>query len=310
MSTRKFKPERVYELIHKALPKNEVGERLASVLRPGKSMRTRILFITADPPLSEKDLYMKAAAHEAYHVSTLIHDDIMDHDEMRRGVPTLNARFGSEMAIVYGNMLSAIAQKIISESSFPEREKLIDLSLLAEVAYVVNAGQELQERAEKEEKERTHARWEDIARLKTGSMFYLAVALGRGMKEKVHRERFGRAIGNFLQLRDDMWDFDFDRIAERAFSDLKKNGYNWLLVEAAQTIPHFASVREEARAAGEYRKVSDSLVKEGVYERATVRLEDFHREVLSVMREALCPPEAREEMKEVMDAIRERKAKY
>lgn len=307
---KEFNPEHVYKLIHKALPKDEVGEGLASVLRPGKSMRTRILFITADPALSEEELYIKAAAHEAYHVSTLIHDDIMDHDEMRRGVPTLNARFGNEMAIVYGNMLWAIAQKIISESSFPEREKLTDLSLLAEVAYIVNAGQELQERAEREEKERTHARWEDIAWLKTGSMFYLAVALGRGMKEKTHQERFGRAIGNFLQLRDDMWDFDFDRIAERAFSDLKKNGYNWLLVEAAQTIPHFASVREEARAAGEYRRVSDALVEAGVYKRAQKKLRGYEREVAEAMEEALCPETARAEMKEVMDAIRERKAKY
>lgn len=310
MSIRKFKPERVYELIHEALPKNEVGERLASVLRPGRSMRTRILFITADPRISEEDLYIKAAAHEAYHVSTLIHDDIMDHDEMRRGVPTLNARFGSEMALVYGNSLWAIAQKIISESSFPEREKLIDLSLLAEVAYIVNAGQELQERAEKEEKERTHARWEDIARLKTGSMFYLAVALGRGMKEKVHRERFGRAIGNFLQLRDDMWDFDFDRIAERAFSDLKRNGYNWLLVEAAEKIPDFSSLREDARAQGEYRAVSDALIEGGIYECAQKHLRRYHQEVLSAMNEAGCPQEAQKEMAGVMDGIRERKAKY
>ncbi len=60
-----------------------------------------------------------ASAVEMIHNFTLVHDDIMDNDEMRHGVPTVHKKFGMPVAILAGDVLFSKAYQIISNSKLP-----------------------------------------------------------------------------------------------------------------------------------------------------------------------------------------------
>jgi len=65
-----------------------------------------------------------AAAIELLHTSSLVHDDIMDHADMRRGVPTIQSRYGTSMAILAGDTLIALAFQLIQRVHAPNPERV------------------------------------------------------------------------------------------------------------------------------------------------------------------------------------------
>ena len=66
--------------------------------------------------VNHQNAMISASAVEMVHNFTLVHDDIMDNDEMRHGVPTVHKKFGMPIAILAGDVLFSKAFQIISES--------------------------------------------------------------------------------------------------------------------------------------------------------------------------------------------------
>ena len=82
-----------------------------------------------------------ASAVEMVHNFTLVHDDIMDNDEMRHGVPTVHKKFGMPIAILAGDVLFSKAFQIISESKLSPNANTHLISRLAKACVDVCEGQ-------------------------------------------------------------------------------------------------------------------------------------------------------------------------
>ncbi|MEM3030403.1 MAG: polyprenyl synthetase family protein [Candidatus Micrarchaeia archaeon] len=147
-----------------------------------------------------------AVAVELAHQATLLHDDVIDDAERRRGRESANARFGSKKAVVAGDFLLAKAMEIIVGA---KNEEL--------AAAFVQAGErtclgELEGNERKAELELGAREYERIAEKKTGAFFSFAceggaIAAGAGAVERTAVREFGVRAGIAFQLSDDALDY-------------------------------------------------------------------------------------------------------
>lgn len=153
-----------------------------------------------------------AVAIELVHTFTLIHDDVMDEDLVRRGRPTVAAIWGNPIAIVAGDGLFAIAFRSIAENAkVPgvRREQVVRLvRLLSETCLGLCQGQTMDLLLE-EDAEPTIDQYMEMIRLKTGVLLEFALQsgaiLGGGSDQQVEMiGKFGAPLGMAFQLKDDL----------------------------------------------------------------------------------------------------------
>lgn len=177
------------------------------------------------------------AVLEMIHMATLVHDDLLDEAEVRRGGATVNAAYGDEAAILLGDYLFS--------SSFHLCASLGDASLcvtLGSVASDLCAGELLQQEA----RERVDLREEElteILRLKTGVLIGAAAELGAreagGNASVVEALRiFGTRLGIAFQEQDDILDLmgDEERVGKSVGRDLAKGKLTMPVVLARATL--------------------------------------------------------------------------
>jgi len=152
-----------------------------------------------------------AAAVEVLHNFTLIHDDIMDQDDFRRGVPTVHKVWGVPMAILAGDLLFAYAYKLAGEaadSGLPHAEALRALREMTEAIVRISEGQAMDMLME--------AKWDvgihdylKMVYLKTGSLIELstrlgAISAGAGNEVVSLMGEYGKLVGVAFQIKDDI----------------------------------------------------------------------------------------------------------
>jgi octaprenyl-diphosphate synthase len=147
-----------------------------------------------------------AAAVEFIHTATLLHDDVVDASELRRGRDTANAVWGNKAAVLVGDFLFARSFELMVEDG-----SLRILGILAHAAAVIAEG-EVGQLVTANDTTTTEAAYLDIVEAKTAALFAAASRLGaviaeRPPAEEEALERFGRNLGMAYQLIDDMLDF-------------------------------------------------------------------------------------------------------
>ena len=156
------------------------------------------------------DAMPAAAAVEMVHNFTLVHDDIMDGDEVRHGVPTVHKKFGTPLAILAGDVLFSKAYQTIADSRLPDASKARLISLLAGGCIDVCEGQHLD--MVMAEQGRIPAPAEYIAMIgkKTSALFDASCAMGAicatgsGKADIANLSSFGRNLGIAFQITDDL----------------------------------------------------------------------------------------------------------
>ncbi len=208
----------VYTEVARGSPKNVYEAALYLYRSGGKRLRPFIVMATArmlGGLEAETRALPLAAAVELFHNFTLIHDDIMDKDDFRRGVPTTHRVYGVDFAILGGDLAYALSYKAIGLS---ERFGL-DLasisrafSILTEAAVRVSEGQALDMSFEKE----IYVDYNDYLNmiyLKTGALLEASAKMGviaaRGSAGSAEYllERmgmYGKFVGLAFQIRDDI----------------------------------------------------------------------------------------------------------
>jgi geranylgeranyl pyrophosphate synthase len=145
-----------------------------------------------------------AAAIELLHCATLIHDDLIDGSELRRGVPAVSALEGTATAVVAGDLLIAAAALLAGRVS--QQAGLVVARTLVELC----RGEALEEQLRFDPAPGWH-QLHDILRLKTGSLLRAACLLGAqaaaaGPEVEAAAAEFGMEFGVSLQLLDDLLD--------------------------------------------------------------------------------------------------------
>ena len=151
-----------------------------------------------------------AAACELLHNATLIHDDIQDGDEVRRGQPTIWARWGVPQAINLGDAMMAWAATCIAETPSEDSLRCGLTGMFHYTVAAVAAGQTADACLQAGESP-TPEVWCDVAEAKTGSLFGLCLAgpaTLAGALDDVHRAVLGAArhLGIIFQIQDDLVD--------------------------------------------------------------------------------------------------------
>jgi heptaprenyl diphosphate synthase len=156
--------------------------------------------------LDLEELYFTAAGVEMLHMSALVHDDIIDRAEMRRGKPTINAIYGSDMALLLGDYFYSRALSLMS--------KISDMSILEQALSVIARMVEGEVKQKKEAFDTGISLKDYLARIarKTASLTAFSCFAGAQVAKLAEKEvkalvKFGEYFGKAYQIRDDILDF-------------------------------------------------------------------------------------------------------
>jgi len=161
-------------------PVGELNKASAHLLTAGgKRLRPAVMMLAADAVRkgSSDDLIPAAIALELTHSFTLIHDDIMDGDEVRRGVPTVNKKWDEPTAILAGDVLYARAFEFICMALASDAAKLRAVSMLAVTCEEICAGQHL-DMAFEDRDDVSEEEYLEMVGKKTGALYAASAAIG------------------------------------------------------------------------------------------------------------------------------------
>ncbi len=195
----------------------------------GKRLRPLLVFLST--PVEKRDgerAVAGGAAVELVHMATLVHDDLLDGADLRRGRPTVWAEHGEETARAAGDYLFARAFAQLAETGDVEA-----VSILSEATLALARGEAMQRRQAFRPQTSVD---EYLARcsLKTGKLFEAACVLGSGTKSNLGG--FGLALGLAFQIADDILDCcgDFDTTGKVQGVDLRDGTPTLPLILAAR----------------------------------------------------------------------------
>jgi geranylgeranyl diphosphate synthase type I len=156
-----------------------------------------------------KDSIPAASAVEMIHNFTLVHDDIMDNDEMRHGVPTVHKKFGLPIAILAGDVLFSKAYQILSNSNLPAKEVNDLVSRLAKACVDVCEGQILDIKMAEAKKIPSQADYITMIEKKTAALFDVSCSMGaicaKAKQSDITKlSTFGKNLGIAFQITDDL----------------------------------------------------------------------------------------------------------
>ena len=196
------------------LPGEPVVEAMRHALRGGKGLRGFLVIEGARLHGVEPDeAVFAAAAVEALHAYSLVHDDLpaMDDDDLRRGRPTVHRKWDEPTAILAGDALQALAFELLAaEADCPAETRVRLIAGRARAAETAPAPLTLAEITALQE-------------AKTGALIGWAAEAGAllGDADPAPLKRFARALGLAFQIADDILDVAGD--AERAGKRLRKD---------------------------------------------------------------------------------------
>lgn len=211
------------------------ARRLIPYFQRGKMIRPVLVFLAAEAcGVSASEVIPAAESMELLHVAALIHDDIMDHAEERRGLPSLHCQIGLPAAIVVGDYLILQAFETLTQNATTDNSgnTLQAVRHLASYAQECCKGQ-IQELMPASDK-CTEQEYFSVVRRKTASQFAAAVSIGAifgdsGAERLARIRAFGVNTGIVFQIRDDELDLTGDsRLMGKPTGNSIENGKPFL----------------------------------------------------------------------------------
>ncbi len=181
---------------------------------PGKQLRPMLSLLAAKACSGgevNEDSCRFAAAAELLHNATLLHDDVADESDCRRGVPTINSLMGPSVSVLVGDYWLVAAMNMILES---ERMSLRVIKIFAKTLSDLAKGEMLQLQ-KASSGDTVEADYYRIIYYKTASLFESAVlsaAISVSASEEVEEavRRYASCLGTAFQIRDDIFDYTTD----------------------------------------------------------------------------------------------------
>ncbi len=181
----------------------EVNDHL--LFMQGKLLRPTLLLLSSRVGgKTSKQALTLAAVVELVHLATLVHDDAVDHSVLRRGMPTVNALWTHQVAIIMGDYL--YSKGIIELSRLRNLEAL---DVLAQAANEMSVG-EMRQLTSYDALDFTEQDYYRLISAKTASLMGAACEMGSLAGAREHRKalaRFGHNLGMAFQIADDLLDY-------------------------------------------------------------------------------------------------------
>jgi geranylgeranyl diphosphate synthase type I len=208
----------------------------------GKRLRPAVLILAAEAVGSNlKSILPAAVAVELVHNFTLIHDDIMDKDDIRRGRPAVHMIWGEAGAILAGDTLYSKAFEILSKVENDPVRILKCMDVLSKTCTEICEGQWLDMDFEKRERV-TESEYIQMVEKKTSVLYAAAAKIGAllgGASDETAEALFeyGRLIGIGFQMYDDVLDMitSEEVLGKVRGSDLMEGKYTLIVINAFET---------------------------------------------------------------------------
>jgi octaprenyl-diphosphate synthase len=198
----------------------------------GKLFRPTLLFLSQRAGgVPEPRAVTLAAVVELIHLATLVHDDAVDHSVLRRGMPTINALFSHQVAVIMGDYLYSRA--IIELVNLGDLEPL---RVFGRVTNEMTVG-EMRQLEAHDKLSYSEEQYDHLIRAKTASLLSGACEVGALSATRARREalaRFGMHLGMAFQITDDLLDYTQpEEITGKPFGlDLKEHKVTLPLIAA------------------------------------------------------------------------------
>lgn len=221
------KPASLYSPIRYALSMG--GKRIRPVL-----MLLAYNLFKDDP----ESILMPACALETYHNYTLLHDDLMDNADVRRGKPTVHRKWDANTAILSGDSMLVLAYQRMAQVPADKLKPILDL--FTETALEIGEGQQYDMDFESRT-DVTEDEYIEMIRLKTSVLLACAVKMGAilagaSQEDADNLYHFGEQVGLAFQLQDDLLDVYGDpKVFGKAIGgDITSNKKTYMLINAYQ----------------------------------------------------------------------------
>ena len=203
----------------------------------GKRLRPVLTLMANDMFGGDAQKALKAAmAIEMFHNFTLVHDDIMDNADIRRGQPTVHVKWNQTIAILSGDLMMIKATDLLCETETNDLRKLIQV--FNKTAAEVCEGQQWDMNFETQSNV-SEQDYLNMITLKTAVLLGCALKIGALVggandADAQHLYEFGKNIGVAFQLQDDILDSfgEGDKVGKKIGGDIAANKKTILLIEA------------------------------------------------------------------------------
>ena len=283
------------------------------VNRKGKQMRPMFVFLSAkiiSSDIVSDKVFRAASIIELIHTATLIHDDIVDSSNMRRGFFSLNALWKNKIAVLVGDFLLSKGMLLCIDNDDFDLLKIISNSVKD-----MSEGELLQiEKARKLDiDEQTYF---DIITKKTASLIASCCALGaaasNGSNEKIEFFRkLGEKVGIAFQLKDDLFDYGSKKIGKPIGVDLKEKKLTLPIIYAINNSSKLKkrwlmnSIKNHNKDSKVIKEVIDYVKDTGGIEYTTSKLMSYHQSALSDLKK-LDDSEYKKSLKKLINYVIER----
>ncbi|TKD66759.1 polyprenyl synthetase family protein [Flavobacterium sp. ASW18X] len=263
------------------------------VNRKGKQMRPMFVFLTAKM-LNKGEVvertYTGASIIELIHTASLVHDDVVDDSNKRRGFFSINALWKNKIAVLVGDYLFSKGLLVSLE-----RGDYDLLQIISESVRSMSEGELLQiEKARK--LDITEEVYYEIIRQKTATLIAACCSMGAASvrpesKEVAIFKRFGELCGMAFQIKDDLFDYGEERIGKPTGIDIKEQKMTLPLIYALNQSSKekkrwlINSIKNHNKNKKRVKEVIAYVKEAGGLEYAIVKMMEFKDEALGLLKD-------------------------
>ena len=285
------------------------------VNRKGKQMRPMFVFLVAKMISSKGKVnertYRGASVIELIHTATLVHDDVVDDSNRRRGFFSINALWKNKIAVLVGDyLLSKGLLLSIDHNDF-------DLLKIISVAVKEMSEGELLQIEKARRLDITEEVYYDIIRQKTATLIAACCSLGAASvrpdsPEVATMRKFGELIGMAFQIKDDLFDYGTEKIGKPTGIDIKEQKMTLPLIHTLNNVSKedkswlINSVKNHNKDRGRVKEVIQFVRDNGGLDYAVQRMKEFQYEALQIL-ENYPKSEYRESLELMVNYVIERK---
>ncbi len=259
------------------------------VKRKGKQMRPMFVFLSAGTTgkISEST-FRGASLIELLHTAALVHDDVVDEANYRRGYFSVNALWKNKVAVLVGDFLLTRGLMLSVEN-----KDFNLLSIVTDAVREMSEGELLQ--IEKSRRlDITEDVYYEIIRQKTASLIASCCAVGAssaGASENIveRMREFGEKIGMAFQIKDDLFDYGEQEIGKPVGIDIKEKKMTLPLIYAlsraswSEKRKIISIVKNESEKPRKVKEVIEFVKKSGGLDYAVAAMDRYHQEAMILL---------------------------
>jgi octaprenyl-diphosphate synthase len=281
------------------------------VRRKGKQVRPMFIFLTAKLCREITDAtYTAASLVELLHTASLVHDDVVDDANERRGFFSINALWKNKAAVLVGDFLLTRGLAL----ALKDRQLQL-LQIVSDAFEAITVGELLQlEKARRLDID--EAVYYEVIRKKTASLIASACAAGAAStttdEEVIEQMRlFGETIGMAFQIRDDLFDFGTSDVGKPLGIDIKEKKMTLPLIYALQQADPkqrkhiIRRIKRSSEEPATVREVIEFVQQSGGLEYARQVMLDFRAKAFEILH-SFPVSEARESLEDLVNFVVDR----